>query len=93
MKEGTKKEEGRGGKEGKGGERKDEHLKGKEGGGGIRERKLSKSEIPEDSSEFFFFFHVCNKTVISILDHTKPILYHEARVIYTTVDISVLKVR
>lgn len=42
---------------------------------------------------FFFFFHVCNKTVISILDHTKPILYHEARVIYTTVDISVLKVR
>ena len=60
---------------------------------GIRERKISKSEIPEDSPEFFFFFHVCNKAVISILDHTKPILYRETRVIYTTVDISVLKVR
>lgn len=31
--------------------------------------------------------------MISILDHTKPILYRETRVIYTTVDISVLKVR
>lgn len=62
---------------------------------GIRERKISKSEIPEDSPEFLFlfFFHVCNKAVISILDHTKPILYRETRVIYTTVDISVLKVR
>lgn len=31
--------------------------------------------------------------MISILDHTEPILYRETRVIYTTVDISVLKVR
>lgn len=61
---------------------------------GMRVRKISKSEIPEDSPEFFFFFfHVCNKAMISILDHTKPILYRETRVIYTTVDISVLKVR
>ena len=93
MKEGTKKEEGREGEEGRGGERKDENLKGREGGGGSEREKYPRVKFQRTLPSFFFFFHVCNKAVISILYHTKPILYRETRVIYTTVDISVLKVR
>lgn len=62
-----------------GGERKDEHLvereRSEEGG---PERKLSKSCNSVGLSKFLFiFFMYVIKSVLSILDHTKPILCRE----------------